>query len=93
MQLFHVWSNEAVFEGGTSGIFRFVVKFDIPGFNWLFLTIFDFATICTQTMFSMLMFMCRDPWGYYEPSFISIERRWRGAYYSTVRLTFSRKTA
>ena len=30
------WPNEAVFEGGTSGIFRFVVKSDIPGYNWLF---------------------------------------------------------
>ena len=34
-----------MFEGGTSGIFRFVVKSDIPGYNWLFLTIFDFAII------------------------------------------------
>ena len=32
-------------EGGTSGIFRFVVKSDIPGFNWPFLTIFDLAII------------------------------------------------
>ena len=37
--------NEAVFKGGTSGIFRFVVKFDIPGYNWPFLTIFDLAII------------------------------------------------
>ena len=34
-----------LFEGGTSGIFRFVVKSDIPGYNWLFLTIFDFVII------------------------------------------------
>ena len=34
-----------LFEGGTSGIFRFVVKSDIPGCNWPFLTIFDFAII------------------------------------------------
>ena len=32
--------NEALFEGGLSGIFWFVVKFDIPGYNWSFLTIF-----------------------------------------------------
>ena len=32
-----------MFEGGTSGIFRLVVKFNIPGYNWLFLTFFDFA--------------------------------------------------
>ena len=34
-----------MFEGGTSGIFRFVVKSDIPEYNWSFLTIFDFAII------------------------------------------------
>ena len=34
-----------MFEGGASWIFRFVVKSDIPGYNWLFLTIFDFAII------------------------------------------------
>ena len=34
-----------MFEGGTSGIFRFDVKSDIPGYNWSFLTIFDFAII------------------------------------------------
>ena len=34
-----------LFEGGTSGIFRFVVKSDISGYNWPFLTIFDFAII------------------------------------------------
>ena len=34
-----------VFEGGTSGIFRFVVKSHILGYNWPFLTIFDFANI------------------------------------------------
>ena len=43
--LFHGWPNEVVFEGGTSGIFRFVVKCYVPGYNWLFLTIFDFAII------------------------------------------------
>ena len=32
-------------EGETSGIFRFVVKSDIQGYNWPFLTIFDFAII------------------------------------------------
>ena len=32
-------------EGGTSGIFKFVVKSNIPGFNWPFLTILDFAII------------------------------------------------
>ena len=35
----------ALFEGGTSWIFRFVVKSDNPGYNWPFLTIFDFAII------------------------------------------------
>ena len=34
-----------MFEGGTSGIFRFVLKSDIPGYNWPFWTIFDFAII------------------------------------------------
>ena len=34
-----------LFEGGTSGIFRFVVKSDIPGYKWPFLTIFHFAII------------------------------------------------
>ena len=32
-------------KGETSGIFRFVVKSDTPGYNWPFLTIFDFAII------------------------------------------------
>ena len=43
--LFHGWPNEDVFEGGTSEIFRFVVKSDIPGYNRPFLTIFDFGII------------------------------------------------
>ena len=43
--LFHGWPNEAVFEGRTSGIFRFVVKSDVPGYNWLFLTTLDFTII------------------------------------------------
>ena len=34
-----------MFEGGTSGIFMLIVKSDIPGCNWPFLTIFDFAII------------------------------------------------
>ena len=34
-----------LFEGGTSGIFRFVVKSDIPKYNWPFLTICDFTII------------------------------------------------
>ena len=34
-----------MFEGGASGIFRFVVKSDILGYNWPFLTISDFAII------------------------------------------------
>ena len=34
-----------MFESGTSGIFRFVVKSDIPGFNWPFLIIIDFAIV------------------------------------------------
>ena len=29
-----------LFEGGTSGISRFFVKSDIPGYNWPFLTMF-----------------------------------------------------
>ena len=37
--------NEAVFDGGTSGIFRFVVKSNIPGYHWPLLTIFEFAII------------------------------------------------
>ena len=34
-----------LFEGGTSGIFRFDVKFDIPGYNWLVLTFSDVSII------------------------------------------------
>ena len=34
-----------MFEGGTSGIFRFVAKSGIPGYNWPFVTFFDFAII------------------------------------------------
>ena len=34
-----------MFEGGTSGIFTLVVKSDISGYNWPFLTIFDFVII------------------------------------------------
>ena len=34
-----------MFEGETSGIFRLVVKSDISGYNYPFLTIFDFAII------------------------------------------------
>ena len=37
--------NEAVFKGGTTGIFRFVVKSNLPRYNWPFLTILDFAII------------------------------------------------
>ena len=37
--------EEAVFEGGTSGIFRLVVKFNIAEYSWSFFTLFDFTII------------------------------------------------
>ena len=34
--IFFMDGHMRLFEGGTSGIFRFVVKSDIPGYNWPF---------------------------------------------------------
>ena len=58
-----------MFEGGTSGIFRFVVKSDIPGYNWPFLTIFDFAIIF-HYLLGVIIFSTTTHVGLYSYFFI-----------------------